>query len=348
MADPNLIRLITQRAAAYGVDPRAALAVARQEGLSGAIGDQGTSFGPFQLHYGGAFPTSAPRGSPEESQAWAMSPAGINYALGGIGKVAGGLTGPAAVNAIVNRFERPADPATEAAKARAAYGEVTPLSFTQGAPTGIPPASLPSALPNFRLPSALPDFTQTILANVNKSPVALMNAIAGQATAASTRALSQPFRMPTMPSDTTQVAPATLATPASGEGFKPGDPLLMSQQTRIGGEHDTAGLPGFPAYDYFAKAGSTAIAPVTGKVIKLSGHDPSNGPVSGVHGPFGWSVYVQGDDGRIYYMTHMGSRNVHVGDSVKAGQPIGTVGDYSHWGGADHIHMGVSAPGTTL
>jgi hypothetical protein len=42
-----------------------------------------------------------------------------------------------------------------------------------------------------------------------------------------------------------------------------------------------------------APAGSPAVAPVGGKIIRLSGHDPSRGPTEGVHGPFGWSVYIQ-------------------------------------------------------
>src|SRR5690242_7823081 len=98
MADPILTALIRQGARRRGVDPAAALAVAMVEGglRRGAIGDQGTSFGTFQLHRGGALP--AGRGLP-----WADSPAGISYALNQIARVAGGLRGRAAVSAIVNR-----------------------------------------------------------------------------------------------------------------------------------------------------------------------------------------------------------------------------------------------------
>jgi hypothetical protein len=121
-AGSTVSQLIAARARAVGVDPRAALAVAGQEGLSGGIGDYGTSFGPFQLHYGGAFPSWAPRSSPQASQAWAESPAGVNYALGQIAGVARGLTGRQAVTNIVTRFERPAAPGPEAARAWANYG----------------------------------------------------------------------------------------------------------------------------------------------------------------------------------------------------------------------------------
>lgn len=123
------------------------------------------------------------------------------------------------------------------------------------------------------------------------------------------------------------------------KGFKGGDPVIGG--TSVGGEHDTAGLPGYPAKDYFAPAGSTAVAPVSGKVIKLSGHDPKGGPTNGPHGPLGWSVYIQAADGRTYFLTHLGKRSVKVGQTIKAGTPIGTVANYDKYGTPSHIHMGV-------
>lgn len=122
---------------------------------------------------------------------------------------------------------------------------------------------------------------------------------------------------------------------------KPGDPVVSSKQS-VGGLHETAGLAGFPAHDYMAPAGSHAVAPVSGTVVKLSGHDPKNGPTNGPHGPFGYSLYIKGTDGKTYYLTHMGSRTVKAGQKVEQGQVIGTVGNYAKWGGADHIHQGVS------
>lgn len=122
-------------------------------------------------------------------------------------------------------------------------------------------------------------------------------------------------------------------------GAKSGYPVV--NPTSIGGIHDTAGLAGYPARDYFKPAGSAAVAPVAGKVTKLSGHDPKLGAVDGPGGPLGWSVYIHGDNGADYYLTHMGSRSVVVGDRVKQGQQIGTVADYHDFGRPDHIHMGV-------
>jgi murein DD-endopeptidase MepM/ murein hydrolase activator NlpD len=121
---------------------------------------------------------------------------------------------------------------------------------------------------------------------------------------------------------------------------RPGDPVVSSQQSE-GGTHETAGLPGYPAHDFMAPSGTHAVAPVSGTVVKLSGHDPAAGPTQGAHGPLGWSVYIKGNDGKEYFLTHMGDRNVKVGQRVKQGQVIGTVADYAKYGTPSHIHLGV-------
>lgn len=111
------------------LDPRAVTAVASQEGLGGGIGDGGTSFGPFQLHYGGAYPSSAPQGE-QASQAWATSPSGLDYALSRIASVAAGLKGQSAIDNIVTRFERPANPTREIQGASSAYGGLPQIAYT--------------------------------------------------------------------------------------------------------------------------------------------------------------------------------------------------------------------------
>jgi murein DD-endopeptidase MepM/ murein hydrolase activator NlpD len=122
---------------------------------------------------------------------------------------------------------------------------------------------------------------------------------------------------------------------------RPGDPVVSSKQSE-GGLHETSGLPGYPAHDLFAPAGTHAVAPVSGTVIRLSGHDPAQGPTQGPHGPLGYSVYIKGDDGKTYFLTHMGSRNVKPGQKVRQGQIIGTVANYDKYGTPSHIHEGVS------
>lgn len=118
VGDP-LIGRIRSDATQLGVDPGAAEAVAYSEGgFQGAVGDHGTSFGPFQLHQGGALPSGL---SGAAARVWANSVAGVDYALGRIAAVAKGLKGPAAVDAIVTRFERPADGGTADKANAAAY-----------------------------------------------------------------------------------------------------------------------------------------------------------------------------------------------------------------------------------
>lgn len=132
------IGYIFQQAQRRGLDPHAVLAVASQEGLSGGVGDYGTSFGPWQLHIGGALPRAVGARGAQYAQQWAWSPAGINYALDQMAHVARGQRGQQAVSSIVSRFERPAQPGREIAGAIGSYGRVSrggrPLAITGGGP----------------------------------------------------------------------------------------------------------------------------------------------------------------------------------------------------------------------
>jgi hypothetical protein len=130
------IQNIVDDARANGLDPLALLAVANQEGLGGGIGDNNTSFGPFQLHYGGAYPATAPHSSPQASQAWAWSPAGIQYAINSIASVARGQTGPTAISSTVTGFERPANPQAEISGALNTYDSLKGLGSPLIGPGG--------------------------------------------------------------------------------------------------------------------------------------------------------------------------------------------------------------------
>ncbi len=100
---------IRSTAQGLGLDPGAVLAVAKHEGvtLPSQPGDNNTSFGPWQLHFGGRYPSSGAPQDAKGAQAWANSPQGIGYALAGIAQVAKGQTGAAAINSIVRQFEQP-------------------------------------------------------------------------------------------------------------------------------------------------------------------------------------------------------------------------------------------------
>lgn len=212
--------------------------------------------------------------------------------------------------------------------------QVAPPSFAAHAPTpqGFNPAQ-PSAAPGPQQQDGLSD-ALSLVGSLGTSTAGL-----GQGQA------SQPGIAEQVINGPKGIAEAAMADRAKGvrvsPNARPGDPVVSGKQSE-GGTHETAGLAGYPAHDYFAPAGTHAVAPVSGKVIKLSGHDPKDGPTNGPHGPLGWSVYIQGSDGKTYFLTHLGSRDVKVGQTLKQGQIIGTVADYDKYGTPSHIHQGVS------
>lgn len=104
--------------------------------------------------------------------------------------------------------------------------------------------------------------------------------------------------------------------------------------------HATSGLPGYPAYDYMAPAGTTVVAPVDGKVTRLSGKDPRLGGPPG--GPLGYSIYITGTNGKRYYLTHIDRIGVQVNQTVRQGQPIAVVANAPASWSSPHVHMGVN------
>lgn len=107
--------------------------------------------------------------------------------------------------------------------------------------------------------------------------------------------------------------------------------------------HQTSGLPGFPAIDVFAPAGTVVLSPATGKIVKLSGHAPT--PTSPPGAPYGWSIYLTARDGGTYFITHFGTRAAYckVGACIGRGERIGTVANYTKATNGvtpSHIHLG--------
>jgi hypothetical protein len=145
--------MIAASAKAHKVDPDVALALAQGEGgfdNPAPTGDGGTSYGPFQLHEGGALPAQF-NGRPAEADRWANSPAGIDYAMNLIARAVHGKRGAAAIAAGVNLFERPANPAPEIQRDTAFYnglhgaGRGAPIAAAGG--TGGQRQAPPSAVP---------------------------------------------------------------------------------------------------------------------------------------------------------------------------------------------------------
>lgn len=126
----DFVQYVMKNAPRYNLDPQAVIAVARTEGglvnRADDRGDGGRSFGPHQLYEQGALPKQFV-GNPDAADAWAWSPAGFEYALRKMAEAgASGLRGQSAINTIVRKFERPADPDGQVSKA---------IGFYQAAPT---------------------------------------------------------------------------------------------------------------------------------------------------------------------------------------------------------------------
>jgi hypothetical protein len=121
--------------------------------------------------------------------------------------------------------------------------------------------------------------------------------------------------------------------------------------TNHGGQHATSGLAGYEAYDWWIHAGEPIVAPENGRITRFSGHDPASGLPEGPHGPFAWSLYMHGESGTDYFITHMGARAVIEGQTVTAGTKLGTAADFEGaTAGAtpDHAHIGLSGGAVTL
>jgi murein DD-endopeptidase MepM/ murein hydrolase activator NlpD len=175
----------------------------------------------------------------------------------------------------------------------------------------------------------------------------------------STITLGAPMVQLAAPTVATTTAPgdSTSTTPATPRQFPVGTALVQPipqgpYQQSNGGIHSTEGLsgrsynggtwPASDAIDFFAIAGAPVVAMENGKIVRFSGHDPRLGPTEGGGGPFGWTIYLLGDSGSTYFITHLGTRIIAVGQTVKAGQQIGTVGNYYSWTRTpNHTHVGV-------
>lgn len=286
------VNLIRQLARKYGVDPRAALAVASAEGLGGGVGDQGTSFGPFQLHRGGALPSGRDR-------AWAESPEGIDYALRQIAGVAKGLQGRPAIESIVRRFERPADPSGEIERAWGAYG-----SFGGGAePIGAQPTRAPSFRP----------LTDAELAGLNQS----------------FRVKAPRFgRMPTpeVPAARPRQAAqqrVTVSAPAKGSEFSMVDPE---------GAPAANGTRYHAGYDWMLGANKAVPALVGGTVIEVRPSRGSSGQV------YGGTVKIETPDGQVLVFRHV-LPTVRVGQPIRPGQQVAKVVRWRDNPHSSHAHV---------
>jgi hypothetical protein len=97
--------------------------------------------------------------------------------------------------------------------------------------------------------------------------------------------------------------------------------------------HNTAGLPGFPAIDVFAKPETLVMPPVGGVIV-----DKHFIPWNPKTRTGGWTLYLHGNDGYTYFLTHFAlcRRN----GRIYRWQSIGRVGEVPHSWWPAHIHEG--------
>lgn len=153
--DPVVVDWIKQAAASTGADPAALLATSLMESGArrGRVGDQGTSFGPFQFHIGGALGSHSPQ--------WANSYAAVLNRAQQFARY--GVHGGAGAAAV----QRPADRANYATGVNDLLSRAN--SILGRTPSGAPaPGSAPrtAATPPARLgydPQATLDFVNALL-----------------------------------------------------------------------------------------------------------------------------------------------------------------------------------------
>jgi len=333
---------ILQRSRQFGLDPRAVRAVASVEGLSGAVGDQGTSYGPFQLHRGGALPSG-------RGQVWAESKAGIDYALRQIQGVAQGLTGRQAVANIVGRFERPADPTGEIARAMAAYGGGPSLG--QAIAGSVLPTARPGTRPAQRLGTAKPglprvqSWTDTVF-DPGKLAQGIFSALAAGGTpdvaalvGSSNRQQSFSRVLPPLPGTKMKAGKPTGPPPVPGMVAVKGGWAHPAMGKVIGtpgaGTHTLGNWESDRALDIALKYGTPIRSPFGGVITPQFGSLGAS-PSSRFGG---LRLHVKSPVNE-WYGAHLSrfAPGIHPGVQVRPGQIIGYSGSAS---GVSHLHEGL-------
>jgi hypothetical protein len=326
----NAIQAIQHAAKLYGIrDWRALAAVANAEsGLDpGSIGDSGSSFGLFQLHQGGAL------GNMSNSKAREYLDAFRNASFAARQIRAMGLhnlTGKAAIAAFVSKFERPANPSGEIARAYAWY---------QQGNTGTPPPMATTSV------GASPDATQA--SSTSQVPFAfIQDMIDRNAKMFHLPSLNLP--MPTQPAQpdpmtldasTTTTTPAAPAAPSMPGGMVPGAGGYPAGKhgKLIGaphqGTHTLGNWQSDNAVDIALPVGTPILAATDGVIDSRFGSLGKGGRFAGLR------LTVDGH-GQASYYAHL-SRYAHgikPGVRVRRGQVIGYSGSAN---GVAHLHFGV-------
>lgn len=99
----------------------------------------------------------------------------------------------------------------------------------------------------------------------------------------------------------------------------------------------------YPATDILAPCGSRVVAATSGVILAVTRVDRWKRSVNAGATRGGLSVSIRGDDGVRYYGSHLEAINTNIrpGVRVRAGQPLGKVGETGD-ASACHLHFGLS------
>lgn len=303
MADPTVINWIKRAAAQTKADPVAMLATSLTEDGArlGVKGDQGTSFGPFQFHTGGALGSHPP--------AWASTYAAILNRAQEFARL--GVHGGKGAAAI----QRPADPAGYAQKVQARLAEARQL-------LGQTAASKPA--------SGAPETPAGTLLAGGRSPSALVAAIL--AAKDPTAALGQ-FQAGLGQS----IVPSPTGAPAEPSSTgKPGVVTTFSAHPKIigmphQGTHNLGNWESDNAIDIALPKGTPIYAAFNGTIgSQIGSLGSSSSRFAGLR------VHLAGPGNELYY-AHLSKLAVKAGQKVTAGQLIGYSGVAN---GVAHLHLG--------
>jgi murein DD-endopeptidase MepM/ murein hydrolase activator NlpD len=327
----RLRQYIAQKARALGIDPFVPLAVAPHEGgFAGAVGDRGSSFGPFQLHHGGALPATV-----TNPQAWANSPAGVDYALGQIARTLGGRRGEQGVAATVREFERPAAQYVpgEIGKATVTYRELAGGAGQTAPPGTARPAAATPSRPGAAVSQG--DWT-TALNGGGRASSDWVGALSSRGSSpAPAPATSWVDALSGQPRARARVNPAAPAAAPSAPMPAGGYPLARPGKV-IGvpykGTHTLYGnWESDNAVDLATPQGTPVVALTSGTI------GPQIGPLNASGDPRleGLRLHLV-TPGNEYYYAHLSRLLVHAGQKVEAGQILGYSGAAN---GVQHLHF---------
>jgi murein DD-endopeptidase MepM/ murein hydrolase activator NlpD len=311
-SDPVVVQWIKQASAQTGADPVVMLATALQESGArrGEVGDQGTSYGPFQFHRGGALGSHTP--------GWANSYAAILNRAQEFSRL-GVHGGPGAAE-----IQRPADRSLYARgvqshldQARAILGRLAPVPHA-AAPDSVKTAA--ATAPADAVSAQNRDlFIQAIL---NDAPVTDLIGLVQQsggagAPASAARAVS-PSR---------QGAPST-TTLSTGKVVSALNPKLIGLPYQ--GTHKLYGnWESDNAIDIALPRNTPVYAVANGTIGSQIGSLNSSDPHMA-----GERLHLKIPGNELYYQ-HLSSIVVKAGQKVKKGQLLG------YTGALNHLHLGV-------